>query len=60
MPMDKVIANNYDINFKNPNRKEEKQTYTLGEFIGKIEAASNNIHNAVKELKELTKDIIDL
>lgn len=58
--MDKVVVNNYDINFKNPNKKEEKQTYTLGELLGKIETASNNIHNAVEELKSLTKDILDL
>ena len=53
----KIIENNYNIDFKNPNIKDEKLDYTLHQLVDLIEEKSNNIAQSVAQLKELIKDV---
>lgn len=57
VPQDKIIAANYDINFKNPNIVEEKVDYTLQELMTQMKEASDDIANSVSALMDLIKDI---
>lgn len=57
VPMDKIVENKYDINYSNPNIKEEEKNYTLQEIVDMIEEKSSEISNSVAQLKELIKDI---
>ena len=51
------IEETYNIDFKNPNIKEEKQDYTLHQLVDMIEEKSKSISDSVAQLKELIKDI---
>ncbi|MGM9857882.1 MAG: N-6 DNA methylase [Bacilli bacterium] len=51
------IEETYNIDFKNPNIKEEKTDYTLHQLIDMIEEKANSISDSVAQLKELIKDI---
>ena len=54
---EKIVENNYNIDFKNPNIVEETIDYSLNELVDILISKTADMNNAMSQLKELIGDI---
>lgn len=55
VPISKIIERGYDLDIKNPNKKEEAQEYSSAELIKMLENSFTKSHELLNQLKEAVK-----
>ena len=55
--IDEIKNNEYNLDFKNPNKLDENHEITIGEILDDLDKKSNNIINLVNKLHELLRGV---